>query len=137
MQIVFENANNKGFKQSVFSVCTFESGVQVPRRATGTIPGDSTNDLGPVTHQVSNDGMCGLRQITGYDDFDWSRVNTRTSSSRTGPTADNTNGEGETTDMKSREITCTIPAFFHCPYRFSWACFDLALSSFNCGRCDE
>ena len=132
MQIVYENANNEGFKQSVFSVCTFESGAQVPGRASGTIPGDSTNDLGPVTHQVLNDGMCGLRQITGYDDFDWSRDDRRTSSSQTGPTADNTNGEGETTDIKSRKITCTILAFFRSPYRFSWACFDLALSSFNC-----
>jgi len=46
---------------------------------------------------IKNDIMCGWKQLTESDDFDWTRRSGSTPSVGTGPSGDNTLGNGKFT----------------------------------------
>ena len=81
-------------------MCTFDDKAKksVGRTVTPSkIPGDSSRDLGEYTYTdtIVNSPLCGLFQFQNYDNFDWSRTNTRTPTDNTGPAGDKTSGNGD------------------------------------------
>ena len=77
----------------VFTVCSFESGSSTENQQPVAALSNSSYhvyDLGPYVFpkSVTDDVMCGWRQLSEEDDFDWTRRSGATPSAKTGPHED-------------------------------------------------
>jgi len=76
--------------------CTFENIPSVLNQGQIAALPNSSYDLGPYIYPSSleKDVMCGWKQLTEEDDFDWTRQSGSTPSANTGPRGDHTHGNG-------------------------------------------